>query len=162
MTIAEGQRLPETTLRYQGADGPQEVQLSEKLAGRKVLIFGMPGAFTGTCTSMHVPSIVAQADAIRAKGVDEIIVLVVNDVQVTKAWAEATGATDAGVTVVSEPTGAFGKDIGLSFDAPVAGFYNRLVRHAMVVEDGVLTKLVIEEGAGVCDMTGGAALLDLI
>ncbi len=162
MTIAEGDRLPEATLRFQGADGPAEVQLSDKMAGRKILIFGMPGAFTGTCTSMHVPSIVAQADALRAKGVDEIIVLVVNDVQVTKAWAESTGADAAGITVVTEPTGEFGKAMGLSFDFPAAGFFNRLVRHAMVVDDGVLTKLVIEEGAGTCDMTGGAALLDLV
>ncbi|MEL7346023.1 MAG: peroxiredoxin [Pseudomonadota bacterium] len=162
MTIQVGDTLPSADLLMWGADGPETVDLGERIAGKKILIVGMPGAFTNTCTALHMPSIVAQADAIRAKGVDEIIVLVVNDAQVIRAWGEATGATDAGVTILGDPTSAYVKEVGLAFDAPPAGFYGRSVRHVMLVEDGVVARLDLEEARTTCDMTGGEAILDFL
>lgn len=162
MTIEVGERLPEAKLLKWGEEGPQEVDLLGRIAGKRVLIVGMPGAFTNTCSALHMPSLIQHADAIRAKGVDEIIVLVVNDAQVIRAWGEATGATRAGVTILADPTSAYVKAVGLAFDAPPAGFYGRSVRHVMLVEDGVVARLDIEEARTSCDMTGGEAILDFL
>lgn len=162
MPITTGDTLPNEPLFRLGADGIEEVRLGDASSGKKVAVFGMPGAFTGTCTAMHMPSIVATADELRAKGVDDIVVTVVNDLQVAKAWAEATGATDAGVTVLADPSGAYAKAIGHTFDVPAMGFFGRQTRHMMTVEDGTVTAMVLEENSGVCDMTNGKALLDMI
>lgn len=162
MTIQVGETLPEAQLLVAGAEGPETVDLKSKTGGRRVLIIGMPGAFTNTCSALHMPSLVKHADAIRAKGVDEIIVLVVNDAQVIRAWGETTGATAAGITILADPTSAYVKAIGLDYDAPAAGFYGRSVRHVMLVEDGTVARLEVEEGRGVCDMTGGEAILDFL
>ena len=162
MTIKVGETLPEATLLKWGEEGAEAVDLKARIAGKKVLIVGMPGAFTNTCSALHMPSLVNNADAIRAKGVDEIIVLVVNDAQVIRAWGEATGATAAGVTILADPTSAYVKAVGLDFDAPPAGFYGRSVRHVMLVKDGVVARLDIEEARTTCDMTGGEAILEFL
>ena len=162
MTIKVGDTLPAADLLHWGEEGPETIAFGPYLAGKKALVVGMPGAFTATCTALHMPSLVAQADAIRAKGVDEIIVVVVNDVHVTKAWREATGATDAGITILADPTSDFTTATGLAFDAPPAGFYGRSSRCAMVVENGVLARLDIEESRSTCDMTGGEAILEML
>jgi len=98
MTISKGATLPDATLLYLGDEGPASVQLSEKLKGRKVVIFGLPGAYTGVCTTSHVPSFIRTKDDFAAKGVDEIICVSVNDPFVMHAWGEATGATAAGIS----------------------------------------------------------------
>ena len=162
MAISVGESLPEATLLTWGAEGPEAVDLSSKTKGRRVLILGMPGAFTNTCTALHMPSVVSNADAIRAKGVDEIIVVVANDAQVIRAWREATGAREADVTVLGDPTSTYIRAIGLDFDAPPVGFYGRSQRHVMLVEDGVVARLDIEEARTSCDMTGGEAILDFL
>ncbi|TCO73502.1 peroxiredoxin [Rhodovulum euryhalinum] len=162
MTISTGDRLPEATFIRLGAEGPQEVPLSDRVKGRKVVIFAVPGAFTPTCHSAHVPSFVRVMDKLTAKGVDEVICVAVNDPFVMKAWGEATGATAAGITMLSDPDGAFTKAIGLDFTALPVGLVSRSKRYAMLVEDGVVKVLNLEESPGECGVSAGEAMLEAI
>lgn len=157
--IAVGARLPEAGLLTVGANGPETVRLSERLAGRKVVIFAVPGAFTPTCDSAHVPSFIRTAPAHRAKGVDEIICLSVNDAHVMRYWGEATGAAAAGITMLADADGAFTRALGLSYDNPAAGMFGRSRRYAMVVEDGVVTAFELDP-LGQCSLSTGEALLE--
>lgn len=159
MTLSTGDKLPEATLLKLGANGPEEVTMSGLTAGRKVAIFAVPGAYTPTCSSAHVPSFVRTKAQFDEKGVDEIICISVNDPFVMKAWGEATGATAAGLSMLADPQGAFTKSIGMDFDAPPAGLMGRSKRYAMVVEDGSVTVLHAEESPGTCEVTAGESLL---
>ena len=160
MTISKGDKLPDATLVQLGAGGPEAVSIADKTAGRKVVIFAVPGAFTPTCHSAHVPSFIRTKDQFAAKGVDEIICVSVNDPFVMKAWGEATGADKAGITMLSDAQSAFTKAIGMTFDAPPAGLMARSKRYAMLVEDGVVTVFNEEAGPGVCEVSAGEGLLD--
>jgi peroxiredoxin len=160
MAISEGDRLPEATLSMIGEKGPAPVPLSERLKGRKVVIFAVPGAFTPTCHSAHVPSFIRTRDGFAARGVDEIICISVNDPFVMKSWGEATGATAAGITMLSDAAAEFTRAIGMNFDAPPAGLFARSKRYAMLVEDGQVTVLNIETAPGTCELSGGEALLE--
>ena len=159
MSISVGDALPNSTLSQMGVDGPEQVQLADKTAGRKVVIFAVPGAYTPTCHSAHVPSFIRTKADFDAKGVDEIICISVNDPFVMNSWGEATGATAAGITMLGDPEAEFTKSIGMDFTAPPAGLIDRSQRYAMVVEDGKVTVLQAEESPGVCDVSGGEALL---
>jgi len=159
MTIKPGDTLPDATFSRMGADGPEQVALGDLTKGRKVVLFAVPGAFTPTCHSAHVPSFIRTKDEFAAKGVDEIICLSVNDPFVMKAWGDATGAAEAGLTLLSDGTGAFTAEIGMNFDAPPVGLMGRSKRYAMLVEDGVVKLLHAEESPGTCDVSGGEALL---
>ncbi len=161
MPISEGDRLPGATLMQMGPNGPEPVALQEKLDGRKVVIFAVPGAFTPTCHSAHVPSFLRVRDGLAEKGVDEVICLSVNDPFVMDAWAKATGAGDGGVTMLSDPEGAFTRAIGMEFDAPEAGLVTRSKRYAMLVEDGTVTRFHPEVSRG-CEVSGGEAMLAAI
>jgi cytochrome c peroxidase len=145
-----------------GAEGPEPVALADKVKGRKVVIFAVPGAFTPTCHSAHVPSFVRTKDQFDAKGVDEIICVSVNDPFVMKAWGEATGATAAGITMLADPQSEFTKAIGMDFDAPPAGLMGRSLRYAMIADDGKVSVMQAEENPGVCDVSGGESLLDAL
>ena len=158
MSISTGDRIPEATLMRMGDDGPEEVKLSDRLAGRKVVIFAVPGAFTPTCDQAHVPSFIRNADALAAKGVDEIICVSANDPFVMGAWSASTGAAEAGITMLGDPESAFTKAIGMDFSAPPAGLIARSKRYAMVVDDGTVTLLHEEENPGVCDTSAGEAV----
>ena len=158
MAISTGQGLPEASLVTMGADGPEVVSLAGKLKGRKVVLFALPGAFTGTCSTIHLPSFLRTGEAFRAKGVDEIICIAVNDPFTLKAWGEATGATKAGIALLGDADGSFTKAVGMDFSAPQIGLYGRSNRYALVVEDGIVTVANIDE-PGVCDMSVGEALL---
>ncbi len=160
--IATGEMLPDATLTQMGAEGPEEVRISDKTAGRKVVIFAVPGAFTPTCHSAHVPSFMRTKDQFEAKGVDEIICISVNDPFVMKAWGEATGATEAGLTLLGDAASEFTKAIGMDFDAPPAGLLARSQRYAMLVEDGKVTALNLEESPGACEISAGEGLLEVI
>ncbi len=162
MTLSTGDKLPEASLLQLGADGPEAVSLSEKTNGRKVVIFAVPGAYTPTCHSAHVPSFIRTKDALAAKGVDEIICVSVNDPFTMKAWGEATGATEAGITMLSDADSSFTKAIGMNFDAPPAGLFGRSKRYAMVVEDGTVAVLNAEENPGVCETSAGENILDAL
>lgn len=159
MTISIGATMPDATLLYMGDEGPTGVQMADKLKDRKVVIFGLPGAYTGVCTTSHVPSFMRTKDDFAAKGVDEIICVSVNDPFVMDAWGKSTGAADAGITMLGDAEGAFTKAIGMDFTAPPAGLIGRSKRYAMVVENGVVTALGEEASPGECDISGGEALL---
>ena len=161
MTLTIGDSLPDATLCYWGENGPATVQLSEKLGGRKVVLFALPGAFTGPCSTSHLPSFMRTAEAFKAKGVEEIICLSVNDPFVLGAWAEQTGATAAGITVLGDADGSFTKAIGMDFTAPPIGLIGRSNRYATLVEDGMITAVSIDE-PGVCDISTGERFLDAI
>ena len=162
MKINVGDRFPEGTLRRMGENGPEEISLADVLKGRKVVIFGLPGAFTSTCTAAHVPSFIRTYDAFIEKGVDEIICFAVNDIHVMARWGEATGATETGITMLADVDASLTKALGLEFTVPPLGFFDRTTRCAMVVDDGKVTAIQLEEERGVCNMTAGESLLELV
>ncbi len=162
MTISTGDKLPEATLLQMGADGPEEVALGGLLKGRKVVMFGLPGAYTGTCSTAHVPSFIRNMDALKAKGVDEVICVSVNDPFVLKAWGEATGAAEAGIKLLGDASSEFTAAIGMEFSAPSRGFVRRSKRYALVADDGVVSVLNEEANPGMCDISGGESVLDAL
>lgn len=162
MTISVGDTLPDATLVQLGADGPEGVSLADKVKGRKVVIFAVPGAYTPTCHSAHVPSFIRTKHDFDAKGVDEIICVSVNDPFVMKAWGVDTGASDAGITMLADAESAFTKAIGMDFDAPPAGLLARSKRYAMLVEDGVVKVLNAEASPGECEISAGESLLEAV
>jgi len=159
MTISEGDKLPDATLVQMGPDGPESVDLAGKLEGRKAVVFAVPGAFTPTCHSAHVPSFIRTKDRFAEQGVDEIICVSVNDPFVMKSWGEATGAAEAGITMLGDPQAEFTKAIGMDFSAPPAGLIDRSKRYAMLVEDGRVVLLHVEDNPGQCEVSAGEGLL---
>ena len=162
MTISVGAALPEASFLQMGAEGPETVELAAKLKGRNVVIFGLPGAYTGTCTTAHVPSFVRTYAKLVAKGVDEVICVSVNDPFVMKAWGESTGAAAAGITMLADGDASFTKAIGMEFTVPAIGFHDRSKRFALHAVDGVVKVLHLAENAGQCEISGGEAMLDAI
>ncbi|MFN3276697.1 MAG: peroxiredoxin [Paracoccus sp. (in: a-proteobacteria)] len=158
MTITIGEKLPEGQLLRVGEAGPESVATADLMQGR-VALFGLPGAFTGTCTNAHMPSFIRTAEAFRQKGIDRIICLTVNDPFVTKAWAEATGADNAGIEVLADADGSVTKALGLDFDAPPAGLFGRCKRFAALVRDGVVEVIDVEDSPGTCSVSAGESLL---
>ena len=158
MARNEGDTLPQGTLLQMTQDGPAAVDLAQYATGRAA-IFALPGAYTGTCSTQHVPSFIRTADQFRAKGVDRIVCVSVNDPFVMGAWAKDTGAEAAGLTFLSDADGAFTEAMGMSFDAPAAGMFGRSKRYAMLVENGTITALEVEESPGQCSISGGESLL---
>ena len=157
MTIKVGDKLPEAKFRVMTAEGPQVKTSDDIFKGKKVALFAVPGAFTGTCHKMHVPSITQHADAIKAKGVNTVALTSVNDVFVMDAWKKATGADK--IDFLADGNGDFAKAIDLTFDGSGNGLGTRSKRYAMLVEDGVVKKLNIEEAPGKVEVSGGDALL---
>lgn len=162
MMISEGKTLPGGTVLQIGADGPQAVAMAAKLKGRKVILFGLPGAYTGTCSTLHVPSFIRTKAGFDAKGVDEIICMSVNDPFVMKAWAAATGADKAGITFLADADGSFTKALGMQFSLPAIGLIDRSKRYALYAEDGVVKVLHAEPAGGGCDISGGESMLAAI
>ena len=158
MTISVGGTLPETNLVTMGENGPETVSLQSVLKGRKVIVFALPGAFTGPCSTSHIPSFIRTAAAFRAKGIEEIMCISVNDPFALKAWGEATGATAAGITHYGDADGSFTKGLKMDFTAPQLGLIGRSNRYALVIDDGVITHANID-APGVCDISTGEALL---
>ncbi|EPX86984.1 peroxiredoxin [Salipiger mucosus] len=160
MALTTGDTLPDATLLQMGENGPEQVKLSDKTAGRKVVLFAVPGAFTPTCHSAHVPSFIRTKDGFADKGVDEIICVSVNDAFVMQAWGDATGANEAGITMLGDPEAEFTKAIDMDFTAPPVGLIARSKRYAMLVEDGKVTLLHAEESPGECEISAGESLLE--
>ncbi len=158
MTISVGDKLPEADFLIMGPEGPTSVSLKAKTTGRKVVVFALPGAFTGPCTTSHIPSFIRTADAFAAKGVEEIICIAVNDPFVLKAWGESTGATEAGITFLGDSDASFTKALKMEFTAAPLGLIDRSNRYALVLEDGVVTAAQVDE-PGVCDLSTGESLL---
>ncbi|HLW93400.1 MAG TPA: peroxiredoxin [Roseiarcus sp.] len=158
MTIKIGDRLPDATFRLVTEDGPQPVATKEFFSGKKVVLFGLPGAFTPTCHKNHLPGFIANEQAFKAKGVDAIAMTSVNDHHVLAAWSKAAGA-DGKVNFLADGNADFAKATGLDFDASAGGLGVRSKRYAMLVEDGVVKKLNIEEAPGKVDLSGAEHLL---
>lgn len=161
MTISVGTKLPDASLLVMGENGPEQVSLGDRLKGRKVVLFGLPGAFTGPCTTAHMPSFVRTAPMLAAKGVDEIICVAVNDPFVAKAWADATGATAAGISVLADSDSAFATAMDMTFTVASLGLHNRSKRYALYAEDGVV-KVFHPEPATGCEISTGEAMLAAI
>ncbi|MEE9428806.1 MAG: peroxiredoxin [Paracoccaceae bacterium] len=157
--LTAGEKVPDATVIKMGDDGPEQASIVDMLAGRKVVVFGLPGAFTSTCSNAHVPSFIQTAKELLNNGVDEIICLSVNDAHVMRAWGDATAGTAAGITFLADADGSFTTAIDMKFDAPVAGLFGRSKRYSMLVEDGVVTFFNVEPKAGEFGLTGGEAML---
>ena len=157
MPIKVGDQLPEAKFRVMTAEGPGWKTTADIFKGKKVALFAVPGAFTGTCHKMHVPSIVENLAAMKAKGVDTVAVTAVNDVFVLDAWKKATAAE--GVDFIADGNGEFAKAIDLTFDGSAGGLGTRSRRYAMLVDDGTVRILNVEESPGKVEVSGGEALL---
>ena len=158
MTIQVGERLPQASFRVMTADGPKSKTTDEIFKGRKVVLVAVPGAFTPTCHRNHLPGYVAKADEIRNKGVDAIVVTAVNDVFVLDAWSKASG-TGSDIEFLADGNGDFAKALGLSMDGSGIGFGTRSQRYAMLVDDGVVRVLNVEDSPGKADISGAENLL---
>ena len=162
MTIAIGDTIPSVNLINQNGEGEAiQIDIADRIAGKRAVVFGLPGAYTGICSSAHLPSFIRTADAFRAKGIEEIICFAVNDVRVMGHWGENSGAHDAGILMLADWDSELTKALGLEFSVPALGFKDRTTRCAMLTEDGVVKALQFEEDNGVCDLTAGETLLEL-
>jgi peroxiredoxin len=144
VTIQVGDRIPEVTLAKATASGPQPITTTDLLKGRRVALFAVPGAFTPTCSARHLPGFKDKANELKAKGVDEIVCISVNDAFVMQAWAKSQGIEDQ-VTMVADGAGVFAKAIGLDADFSKFGMGVRSQRYSMIVEDGVVKTLNVEQ-----------------
>lgn len=161
MSLSVGDRLPETTFFVLGSDGVQSRPSTEIFAGRKVVLFGVPGAFTPTCQKYHLPGYLEHYDEILARGVDEIAVISVNDPHVMNAWAEHTGGKGR-ITFLSDGNAEFARACGLDFDRAVSGMGTRVKRFSMIVEDGVITMLEVEDAPQNHAASGAARMLEAL
>lgn len=159
MTIQTGQTLPDCTFKVMSETGPAETTTEQVFKGKKVVLFAVPGAFTPTCHGLHLPGFLHLADEFKAKGVDTIACTAVNDVFVMDAWAKASGAQGK-VTFLADGNGDFAKAIGLDMDGAPIGFGIRSKRYAMLVEDGVVKMLNVEEKPSQAEITAAARLLE--
>lgn len=144
MTINVGDKLPAVNLKRLTGEGIKDVSTTELTRGRKVVLFAVPGAFTPTCSERHLPGFMEQADAIKAKGVDSIICVAVNDPFVLNAWEKAN-QVDGRIEIVSDGNAEFTRAIGLELDGSGLGLGIRSRRYAMVVDDGEVQNLFVEE-----------------
>lgn len=160
MAIQTGDKLPAGKLVKLGENGPETLEVAD-LATGFVAIFAVPGAYTPTCSNAHMPSFVKNVGKFHDKGVSRVICVTVNDPFVAGAWAKDTGATDAGIEVLADADGSYTKALGLDIQAD--GWVNgRSKRYAMLVRDGVVQELQVEESPGTCALSSGESLLDLV
>lgn len=143
MTISKGDRLPDVTLVKATDAGPEKVQSGEYFAGKKVALFSVPGAFTPTCSVKHLPGFVEKASELKAKGIDEIVGTAVNDAFVMGAWNKASGSSD--ITMLADGNAEFAEAIGLTMDGSGYGMGKRAQRYSMIVDDGVVEELNVEQ-----------------
>jgi peroxiredoxin len=161
VTIAVGDKIPAATLKEKTADGVNDIDVVEYLKGKTVILFGVPGAFTPTCSLNHLPGFLENRDAFFAKGIDEIAVVSVNDHHVMAAWAKASGG-EGKIRFFADGSATFTKELGLEIDLSGGGLGLRSKRYSMLIKDGVVTRLNIEEKTGTAETSGAAALLGQI
>ena len=159
MTISVGDKLPEGTLKRVTPDGAKDVTTEEFFGGRKIVLFGVPGAFTPTCSSSHLPGFIENRDAILAKGIDAIAVIANNDHHVMTAWARFTGAEDK-IEFLADGNSTFVEALGLLYDMSAGGLGQRTLRFSMIVEDGVVKTLNTGDKPGQAEITGAARILE--
>ena len=158
MAIKVGDRLPNTKFRVMTAEGPAWKTTDEIFKGKKVVLFAVPGAFTPTCHKNHLPGFLTNSDQIKQKGIDTIAVTGVNDVFVMDAWKQNTGAAGK-IEFLADGSAAFAKAVGLSVDLGERGLGTRSQRYAMVVDDGVVKTLNVEDTPGKAEVSGAENLL---
>lgn len=159
MAVQVGDSIPSVNLKVLGEAGPQDVSTDEIFGGKKVVLFAVPGAFTPTCSAAHVPGFVANADKIKAKGVDAIVCVSVNDAFVMKAWGEAQNAEE--IMMVSDWNGDLAKAMGVEMDGSGFGLGIRSSRYSLVAEDGKITTLNLEKG-GAFEVSSAEAILEAL
>lgn len=161
MAISVGDRLPEATFTVMGGEGPDQKTTADVFGGKKVVLFAVPGAFTPTCSKQHLPGFVANADKIKGKGIDTIACTAVNDVFVMDAWGKSAGA-EGKVMMLADGSADFAKKIGLEMDLTERGLGMRCKRYAMIVDDGVVKALEIEDAPGTAEKSGADAIAKLL
>ena len=158
MTIQVGDTVPEGMLMRMTTEGPAPITTDELFSGKKVVLFAVPGAFTPTCSAKHVPSYVSNAEALSAKGVDTVACLSVNDVFVMGAWGKDQGVGDK-VMMLADGVGEYTAKLGLELDLSARGLGKRATRFAMVVDNGKVSHLAVEENPGEMSVSGAEAVL---
>jgi peroxiredoxin len=158
VTIKPGDKIPPAEFSVMTADGQQKLSSDVIFAGRKVVLFAVPGAFTPTCSMNHLPGFLAVADAIKAKGVDTIACTSVNDVHVMNAWGKSSGANGK-IMMLSDGNGDFARAVGLSVDLKAAGMGERSRRYSMLIENGVVKTVNVEEKSGV-NVSGADTIME--
>lgn len=144
MSIKVGDKLPEATFTVMDGGSAKQVTTDEVFAGKKAALFGVPGAFTPTCSEQHLPGFIGHSDDLKAKGIDLVACTSVNDVFVLSAWSKQRGADDV-ITMLADGNGSFAKALGLDIDLSPFGLGTRSKRYAMVVEDGVVQYIAVED-----------------
>ena len=158
MAIKVGDKVPSGNFGVMKGEGPGSISTDELFNGKTVVLFSVPGAFTPTCSKTHLPGFVQNAGAIKSKGIDTIACLAVNDVFVMDVWGKGAGA-DGKVLMLADGNAAYTKSLGLELDASGFGMGIRGQRFAMIVKNGVVTKLEVEPSAGQCTISGGPSIL---
>ena len=161
MTISVGDKLPAATFKEKTADGPVEITTDQLFAGKKVVLFAVPGAFTPTCSLNHLPGYLENRDAILARGIDDIAVVSVNDLHVMGAWATSSGGMGK-IHFLSDWNAAFTKALGMEIDLSAGTLGLRSKRYSMLVENGVVKTLNVEESPGQATVSAAAAMLEQI
>jgi len=158
MAIKVGDRVPAGTFGIMKGEGPGSITTDELFKGKRVVLFSVPGAFTPTCSKTHLPGFVQNATALKAKGIDTVACMAVNDVFVMDAWGKGAGAPGK-VLMLADGNATYTKALGLELDAAGFGMGIRGQRFALVVKDGVVEKLMLEPSAGQCTISGGESVL---
>lgn len=143
MAIAVGEKVPSVSVMYMGAEGPSSTSTDELFGGKRVAVFGLPGAFTPVCSAQHLPGYVARADALKAKGIESIVCVSVNDPFVMQAWGEAHDVGEK-VVMIADATGDMTRAVGLELDLSDFGLGERSKRYSMIVDDGTVTSINVE------------------
>lgn len=159
MAIKVGDKVPSVTLTHMTADGPKPVTTDELFSGKKVVLFALPGAFTPTCSASHLPGFVVNADKIKAKNVDEVVCLSVNDAFVMAAWGKAQNAEE--IHMVADGNADFARAVGLELDLTPRGMGVRLQRFAMIVDDGVVKHINVE-APGKFEVSSAEKMMELL
>ncbi len=157
MTIAVGDKIPDVKVQVPGPSGPEAAQTAELLGQGTVVLFGVPGAFTPTCSDHHLPGFVIRAEDLRAKGVDKVFCVSVNDAFVMGAWGRANDISDE-VGLIADGSAVFTKELGLDVDLTGGGLGVRSKRYAAIIKDGVVSHLAVEETLGL-DVSSADAIL---
>jgi len=157
VAISVGDKIPDVKVMTPTAEGPKPAQTGELLGSGKVVLFAVPGAFTPTCSDFHLPGFVLREEELKAKGVDTVACISVNDVFVMDAWGKAQNVGDS-VVMVADGSGDFAKAVGLELDLSGAGLGHRSRRYAMIIQDGVVTDIKLEEG-GKLEVSSADAVL---
>ena len=157
-----GRKLPNSSVLLVTESRIKMIDLMDKLVGRSIAIFGMPGAFTETCTELHIPNILKYKQKLLELGVEEIFVIVVNDAFVVRRWGYSFDAFNQGITLIADSSSEFSKAIGLAFSVPSIGFYDRSLRYAMLSRDGEVEKFLIEKSEDEITTSGADTLAEAI